>query len=181
MKKILRTALASLALLAAAPSFAAVISGPADLPNNIGGHSNSGLRFTALADSRLDSFVFWNQGADETLYLRDAATKAVIFSVFVDVTAAQQLVDIDWELDAGRQYELMFNGSNGKWGGGVMSSNEHIDIDMAFFSDLDFEGLWTSFTQITTVDGGPTNDVPEPAGLALLGIALLAAGMRRKA
>ena len=160
---------------------ALVITGPSELPNQTSGHSNTGLFITANQDSILDSFVYWNEGGNSTVFLRRQSDLSTVGSISLTNMTQGLFVDVNWAMNAGIDYLLMVDSSNGMWGSnqGLMpATNADITVQYAFWSSPDgsspYVGHWSSFTEITTQSG---SSVPEPASLWLMGLGLLGLGL----
>src|SRR5690606_15689280 len=88
------------------PLACGTIAGPT-LTENIGGWSDAGIQFTALADSVLTSFVFNQQGLADTISLVDDATGVVIASIPSAAGAAgARTITPSWPLTSGTTYRL---------------------------------------------------------------------------
>ena len=91
------------------------VAGPT-LTQNLGGWPNSGLAFTALHTSTLQSFVFVNQGIADTITLFDVTANATIATLNTPAGNGAYNPTVNWALVGGHSYQLTnANGSNGKW------------------------------------------------------------------
>jgi hypothetical protein len=92
---------------------ALMIQGP-DLHNDLS-WPNSGLAITALQNVWLTSFVFYNRGGADTVYLRNESTSQIIGTT--DTPAGYNpLIEVSWAMQAGQHYHLLAQQQwNGKW------------------------------------------------------------------
>lgn len=194
-------AAAVLGLLAggAGTAGAGFIAGPS-LLDDVNGHASSGIRFTALADATLRSFIFRNQGGADTIQLLSPG-RTVLYSLATPAGDPSFLArDLGWALTAGEDYLLLATAydptrpdtSNGKWGisSDLPISNADLRVHAGVFgSELYGEAwgtfnAWGAFNDITTETRDEPHPNPEPSTLmlGLVGAALAGAGwMRRRA
>ena len=93
------------------------ITGPT-LANNLGGWANSGIKITAINDCVLTSFVFNNQGKDDTIKLLLASDNSELQSISVSPSSNAETIHANWQLTAGTSYKIIcVAGSSGKWKG----------------------------------------------------------------
>ncbi len=136
------------------------LTGP-ELPNDIQGHRQLGIVFSARHDVTLESFVFNNQGGADVITLKDENGNTLETYNYAGGDFTHQ-VNISWPLSAGQKYFLSAqnqNESNGKWGtANFPVSNAHIKVEYGKSQAApNGTSIWFSFTDLITE--GP--DVPE--------------------
>lgn len=154
-----------------------VITGPA-LLFNVVNWDNSGLQITALANVTLESFVFNNQGAADTIWLTDAAGSVLQTYIYGGGEAAH-LATVGWSMLAGTTYHLISDDpSNGRYTSyiGNRISNAHLRVDGAWGMGALQSSAWFHFTNLTTTD----TVIAEPGTLVLVAAGLAACRLRRR-
>ena len=137
------------------------LTGP-ELPNDIQGHRQSGIVFSARHDVTLESFVFNNQGGADVITLKDENGNILETYNYAGGDSTHQ-VNINWPLSAGQKYFLSAqnqNESNGKWGkANFPVSNAHIKVENGKSQAApNSPVIWFSFTDLVTE--GPESDQP---------------------
>ncbi len=182
--KIIKLLLTSLMLLMFVSSVQASITlsieGP-ELTNNVTGHGNSGLEFTALADLTLDSFTFQNQGNADTLRLMNSDGD-ILYSYESPAGENSHQVNASWDLEENQTYVLYSeNAYNGRWSyfSSFPVQNDHLKINGTRLVNGLTNIFWFNFNdlQTTYTDTAP---VPVPAAIWFFGSSLLLLGFRRK-
>jgi hypothetical protein len=152
------------------------------LSRNEVGHVNHGIRFTALADGTLDSFLFQNQGQADLVTL-ETLGGVVLDSAVVPAGDPSFVVSAGWDLAAGTQYRLLgHTTSNGKFAQPVRfpQSDADLTVTAGIFSDLALSDVWGDFNNLATTQVAA---VPGPSSCTLLSLAtlgLIGYGWRRK-
>lgn len=126
------------------------IAGP-PLANTISGWPDSGLQITALRDTILTGFTFWNQGVADTITLSQAGTP--LFTVGVPAGVNGFSPYVSWPLQAGVTYLLTnANGTNGRWENYTAwpTSSGALQVDGTWGSGALQSSYWFSFTNLTT-------------------------------
>ncbi len=129
------------------------LTGPA-LPNDIQGHRQLGIVFSAIQDVTLKSFIFNNQGSADVITLKDENGNTLETYNYAGGDPVHQ-VNINWPLLAGQKYFLSAQNqsqSNGKWGTGSFPvSNGHIKVEYGKSQAAPNGTLfWFSFTNLVT-------------------------------
>ena len=160
----------------AAPARAGIIVGPS-LTVQVSGHSNSGIEFTALTNSTLQSFVFQNQGSADTIELQ-LLNHTIVYSVATPAGNTSYLASgLGWALTAGTDYYLLATdtshqptNSNGLYGSSRFPvSDADLQVNYGVFSYVGYNDAWGSFNNIVTESAA----VPEPSTLVAASFAAL--------
>ena len=161
-----------------------------------GGYQYAGVGFTALVNSTLTAFTFWNEGNADTVELV-TPTGTVLDSVSTPSGDSPDTVTVSWSLTAGSQYYLlqstMSNALFTDWNQAAPSDSEIAltvtgDFSLTSPASANFSWgggggsgtlYWAAFTDITTSPAGST---PEPASFTLVlpfAVAVLLRARRR--
>ncbi len=171
-----------LCLLAAGSSLAASVTLPGPtLLYDIGGWNDSGMQFTALADVRLVSFTFENQGAADTIWLLDDSSN-ILQTYSAPAGDPMHTVVVNWPLSSGQTYRLISDDpSNGRWVSysSFPTANAHLSVQGVWSESNQrlYTSWWFTFTDLTTSDDSV---VPEPSSMVLSGLGLAALAWMRK-
>jgi hypothetical protein len=172
-----------------------VITGP-DLLQNVANQTNSGIEFTALTNSTLQSVLFQNQGGPDTIELASVTVtpqltslNQVIGTLSVPAGNPSFLAsNLNWSLTAGTTYVLVGTGNlnNGKFAPYNYINNPAADGQIAIISGVfsaDLQSVatnpnnWGDFNNITTA----STAVPEPGSFFLVVIPAAAGLLRWRA
>lgn len=168
------------AMLAQTSANANTIAGANLLYHNTG-WANTGLQITALKSVQLQSIVFQNYGANDTIFLTDNAGNTLETYDFVgDATQSASTVMLNWDLAANTTYRLLSaNADNSKYNGAAFPvANSDLRVDGGFGQGTLQRSYWFHFNDLTTT----SSDVPEPGSMLMvgLGLASLMAVRRRR-
>jgi len=131
------------------------VAGPA-LTNNLGGWSNSGLAYHALAAGTLQSFVFNNQGLADTVQLLDVTTNTVVGTLATPAGNGTYTPTVNWPIVSGHSYQLTAaganGGSNGKWQSFTTFpvTDTKISVDSTWGMGSAQPDYWFTFTNLVT-------------------------------
>jgi hypothetical protein len=128
------------------------LEGPT-LIHDIYGWADSGIQFTALFDTTLDSFVFNNQGSSDTITLYDASSGATLDTIDVAPASGAELVEGEWPLEEGHTYRLTSAlHNNGRWVGytDYPTVGEALEVEGAWGSSGIHPTSWHRFTELST-------------------------------
>ena len=126
------------------------ITGPS-LTNNLGGWGNSGIKITAINDCVLTSFVFNNQGKDDTIKLLLASDNSELQSISVSPSSNAETIQANWQLTAGTSYKIIcVASSSGKWIGysNFPQTSTNLRVDSTVTLSGNHTNYWFSFTNL---------------------------------
>ena len=144
------------------------ITGPT-LTNNLGGWGNSGIKITAINDCVLTSFVFNNQGKDDTIKLLRASDNSELQSISVSPTSNAETIQANWQLTAGTSYKIICVAtSSGKWKGfsNFPQTSTNLKVVSTVSLTANFTNYWFTFTnlQISTSSATSAPVITQGAG-----------------
>ena len=135
------------------------ITGPT-LTNNLGGWGNSGIKITAINDCVLSSFVFNNQGRDDTIKLLLASDNSELQSISVTPTSSAETIQANWQLTAGTSYKIIcVASSSGRWTGysSFPQTSTNLRVDSTVTLTRNYATYWFSFTNLQISSSSATS------------------------
>jgi hypothetical protein len=129
------------------------VSGPT-MTGDIAGYPDSGLSFTATANTRLRSFRFNNQGSEDTIQLVRESDDSVLYQITTPPGETDYMAVVDWGLVAGETYHLISSDeNNGTYT--AYTSWPTVDTDLIINStwsgsSYGDENYWFTFTDLKT-------------------------------